>query len=165
MNETLKTLTNVSNDKTKEFKAECEKAKDAQKELIDKAWTKIEDYLLSILDMGFQGSVEIPNLHLFWLNKGEDCERFKTRFTFCAQVSIHERSYASDLNLIIRDENTYRDSLDFTYCVKQMVTKWSEIKPKLEEALQQTLTERMNKAEKERDAVEEMNNRLASFEV
>ena len=165
MNETLKTLTGVSNNKTKEFNAECEKAKDAQKELIDKAWKKIEDYLISILDMGFRGYVEIPNLHLYWLNKGEDHKAFKTEFIFREQVSIHESSYASSLNLIIRDENTYRDGTDFTYCVKRMVTKWSEIKPKLEEALQQTLTERMNKAERERDAVEEMNNRLASFEV
>ena len=51
--------------------AECKKAKDAQKELIDRAWTKIEDYLISILDMGFQGYVEIPNLYLYWPNQNK----------------------------------------------------------------------------------------------
>ena len=165
MNETLKTLIDISNNKTKEFNTECEKAKDAQKELIDRAWTKIEDYLISILDMGFQGYVEIPNLYLYWPNQNKGYEQFTTRFSFDKQVSIHERSYASGLHLTIRDKNIHRDSTDFTYCVKRMVTKWSEIKPKLEEALQQTLTERMNKAEREKDSVKEMNNKLASFEV
>ena len=163
--ESFKTLVDVSNNKTREFNTECERAKITQKELIDRAWTKIEDYLISILDMGFQGYVEIPNLHLYWLNKGKDCEKFTTRFSFDKQVSIHERSYSSGLNLTIRNKNIHRDSTDFIYCVKRMVTKWSEIKLKLEEALQQALKERMNKAEIERDAVETMNDRLASFEV
>ena len=165
MNETLKTLIDISNDKTKEFNTECEKAKDAQKELIDRAWTKIEDYLISILDMGFQGYVEIPNLHLYWPNRDKGYEQFKTRFIFGKQVSICESSYSSRLELIVRDEKTNRVGTDFTYCVKRMVTKWSEIKPKLEEALQHTLAERMNKAEREKDSVKEMNNKLASFEV
>ena len=104
MNETLKTLIDISNDKTKEFNTECGKAKDAQKELIDRAWTKIEDYLISILDMGFQGYVEIPNLHLYWPNQDKDYEQFKTRFIFGKQVSICESSYSSRLELIVRDE-------------------------------------------------------------
>ena len=66
---------------------------------------------------------------------------------------------------ISNDKTKEFNSTDFTYCVKRMVTKWSEIKPKLEEALQQTLAERMNKAEREKDSVKEMNNKLASFEV
>ena len=165
MNETLKTLIDISNDKTKEFNTECEKAKDIQKELIDKAWTKIENYLISILDMGFQGYVEIPNLHLYWPNKGKDYEQFKTRFIFGKQVSICESCYSSRLELIVRDEKTNRNSTDFTYCVKRMVTNWSEIKTKLEKALQQTLAERMSEAERKKDSVKEINNKLASFEV
>jgi len=166
MNETLETLINVSNDKTSEFKKASEKAQEEQQKLIMSAWAKIYDYLCNIRDMGFRGSVSIENIYLYWLNKSEEKPR-KTEFYFHDdKIVIYESSYGSSLNLNFGENIPFLpDQTDFKYCVKRMVTKWSEIKPRLEEVLQKTLTDRMMKAEHEKQSIESMNEKLAAFEV
>lgn len=170
VSETTTSLVKLGNEKTEEFTNKAEKALNDQTELVVSAWEKLFEYFKSIRDIGFRGYIEIPNLFLYWVNHDKD--KFDTKFSFSDDsFKISEKAYVSHFcwgcdfteegleiqKKILRRERLYR------YAVNKLVSKWSEAKPKIEEAINTFMTEKTQKAENQMNEVLEMNNKLANF--
>lgn len=172
VSETTSSLVKAGNEKTMEFTNKADNALNAQIELVVNAWEKLFEYFKSLKDTGFRDYIEIPNLRLYWLNSGKDECRFTTRFSFTNDgLKIYENAYGSSLSwdckLTKEGLEAQKEQLhqidEYRYVVKKLVSEWSTVKTRIEEAINKFMTEKMQKAENRMNKVLEMNDKLANF--
>lgn len=172
VSETTSSVVKNGNEKTMEFTNKAEKALNDQIELVVSAWEKLFEYFKSIRDTGFRDSIEIQSLWLYWLNSDKEKGKFNTRFSFNNNsFSISESAYGSSFywECVLTEEGLeqqkerLRNVNDYRYAVKKLVSEWSTVKPKIEEAINKFMTEKMQKAENRMNNLLEMNDRLTNF--
>lgn len=169
VSETTSSMVKTGNEKTEEFTNKADQALNAQIELVVSAWEKLSEYFKSVKNTGFRDYVEIPNLRLNWLNSDG---HFDTRFSFdnCG-FKIYENSYGSSFNWYCNlseigletQKERLRNDKEYRYAVKKLVSEWSTVKPKIEDAINKFMTEKMRKAENRMNDVLDMNDKLSNF--
>lgn len=147
-----------------------------RKELRIQALKKIQDYLreLSKATEGCGWTAETP-ITIYWLVKQDEIGNRRSNgayFNFCSNGKVNISQYASVSTLRIDDftnlsefGRTYGNKFQFEEGMIELINRWKEIKPYIEQAAEKAMIERMTKAQKELADFKASYEKVANFEV
>lgn len=160
-----------------EMKAKAISEVTDRKELRIQALKKIQDYLkeLSEATKGYHWSAETP-ITIYWLVKQDEIgtryHRNGVSFYFKADGSVNIYQSAAASSIDIKDftkltefGRTYSGTFHWEDGMVELIDKWKEIKPYIEQAAEKAMIERMTKAQKELADFKASYEKVANFEV
>lgn len=140
------------------------------------ALQKIQEYLRELSDAteGCYWRAETP-ISIYWLVKQEEIgTRGKNGAEFIFRkdgtVDIIQHGYASSLHTedftnLTEFGSVYNDKFNWNEGMIELINKWKEIKPYIEQAAEKAMIERMTKAQKELADFKASYEKVANFEV
>lgn len=160
-----------------EMKAKAISGVTDRKELRIQALKKIQDYLkeLSQATEGCYWLAETP-ITIYWLVKQDEIGTKYHRTGACFQfhsngtVNISQQSAASSLSItnftnLTEFGRIYNDTFRWDDGMIELIDKWKEIKPYIEQAAEKAMIERMTKAQNELANFKASYEKVANFEV
>lgn len=175
--ERIKELNKIAT-QMEEMKAKAISEVTDRRELRIQALKKIQDYLkeLSEATEGCHWTAETP-ITIYWLVKQDEIgtryHRTGACFRFCSNgtVNISQSAAASSLSIenftnLTEFGRIYRDnSFHWEDGMVELIDKWKEIKPYIEQAAEKAMIERMTKAQTELANFKASYEKVANFEV